>query len=242
MQLQTLTTQFHGQPVQIIDHAGQRWLTAKEAGLCLGYNPANASQGIINLYNRHADEFTEADTCVINLMAQWVPNQFDLEPSKGGNPNVRIFSATGCQLLGFFANTDRAKQFRAWAKQVLASEMTGQPHFPAPTQKGRSGRAQITRQVEFDVLTLFIQGLSQKDISRQVGISTSTVCQLLHARYRFTPDAGEDITTPALLQAVVARHISEERARLTKKYCASAANRGLEHYLDGAGQGLLGGH
>jgi len=230
VQLQTLTTQFHGQPVQIIDHAGQKWLTAQEVGQCLGYNEANARTGITNLYNRHADEFTETDTCAIKLMAQ------------GQMRETRIFSATGCQLLGFFANTDRAKQFRAWAKQVLASEMTGQPHFPAPTQKGRSGRAQITRQVEFDVLTLFVQGLSQKDISRQVGISTSTVCQLLHARYRFTPDAGEDLTTPALLQAVVARHISEERARLTKKYCASAANRGLEHYLDGAGQGLLGGN
>lgn len=227
MHLQTLATQFNGQPVQIIDHAGQKWLTAKEVGLCLGYNQSNANTGINNLYNRHADEFTETDTCSIKLMEQ------------GQMRSTRIFSATGCQLLGFFANTDRAKQFRAWAKEALAAAQAGRP-APAPVHRGRNGRVAITRAIELQVLTLFVDGLSQKEIARQVGISTSTVCQLLHARYRFTPDAGEDLTTPALLQAVVARHISEERARLTKKYCASAANRGLEHYLDGAGQGLLG--
>lgn len=219
-----LTTKFHDTPVNIISHNGKMWLTAEEVGHCLGYNEANARQGINNLYNRHADEFTEADTCVINLMTQ------------GQMREMRVFSATGCNLLAFFSNTTRAKEFRAWAKQVLVSAPTP---LPAHLPQGRNGRVAITRTVEFHVLTLFVQGLSQKEIARKLGISPSTSCQLLHARYRFTPDAGKDLTTPALLQAVVARHISEDRARLTKKYCASAANQQLEHYLDGAGQGLL---
>lgn len=103
---------FFGTPIQIIDHNGQRWITAEQAGLALGYNEANARIGISNLYSRNKDEFTEADTFVINLITN----------PQGGNPNTRIFSATGCQLLGFFSNTKRAKDFRAWAKHVLAQE------------------------------------------------------------------------------------------------------------------------
>lgn len=116
-----LSTAFHGTPVHILDHAGQRWITAEEAGRCLGYSQANARQGVNNLYNRHADEFSEADTCVINLMTQ------------GQHRELRIFSSSGCVLLSMFANTARAKDFRAWAKQVLAG------HLPAALPSAAAG-------------------------------------------------------------------------------------------------------
>ena len=123
---QLVTAEFFGNPVSIIDHAGKRWLTAEEAGRCLGYNDANARIGVSNLYNRHADEFTEADTCVIKLMTQ--VQQRD----------VRIFSGTGCRLLGFFANTPQAKKFRAWAAQTLETiaPITEAP-LPAVTNSPR---------------------------------------------------------------------------------------------------------
>lgn len=109
---QLTTAEFFGTPISVIDHAGRRWLTAEQAGRCLGYNDANARQGINNLFKRHEDEFTEEDTFVINLMTN----------PQGGNPNTRIFSATGCQKLGFFASTARAKDFRTWAAKVLAGQ------------------------------------------------------------------------------------------------------------------------
>lgn len=224
MQLTTATTEFFGTPVRIIDHAGQRWLTAEEVGLCLGYTPGNARQGIGHLYRRHEDEFTEADTCEVNLASQ------------GQSRAMRIFSATGCQLLGFFANTERAKQFRAWAKSVLA----GTPVAATPARRSQSDtRPAITRAVEFEVLTLFAQGWPQSAIAKQLRISSGTVSLLVHARYRFTPDAGHDLTTPALRQAVVDRHMADERARLIRKYCASAVNGDLAHCLDHAGLRLL---
>lgn len=110
-----IPAEFLGTHVDIIDHAGRRWLTAKHIGLALGYSEANASTGITNLYNRHADEFTDADTCTIKLMVQ------------GQMRDVRIFSGPGCNLLGMFANTPRAKEFRVWAKTALA----GQSSVPA---------------------------------------------------------------------------------------------------------------
>lgn len=110
------TAEFHGVPVHVIDHAGKRWLTAEEIGLCLGYNPANAGQGIRNLYNRHVEEFTQADSTQINLICL-----------DGKNREARVFSATGCVLLSMFSNTMRAKEFRAWAKQVLVGGLEAAP-------------------------------------------------------------------------------------------------------------------
>ena len=106
-------SEFNGLAIDIIDHAGKRWMTAEQIGRALGYSAANAGAGIRNLYNRHADEFTEADTCRIDLMRQ------------GQSREVLIFSVTGCNLLSFFSNTPRAKDFRAWAKHNLAAQMEG---------------------------------------------------------------------------------------------------------------------
>ena len=61
---------YHGYAIQLIEKDGQRWLTARDLGICLGYSEANARQGIINLYNRHLDEFTEKDSCEIKLISQ----------------------------------------------------------------------------------------------------------------------------------------------------------------------------
>ena len=108
--LPTITADFNGTPVTIIERDGQRWLTAQEIGLALGYNHANARTGITNLYGRHTDEFSSADTCAIKLMAQ------------GQMRETRIFSATGCIKLGFFASTPKAKEFRTWASEVLAEQ------------------------------------------------------------------------------------------------------------------------
>ena len=117
---------YHGYAIQLIEKDGQRWLTARDLGLCLGYSEANARQGIINLYNRHLDEFTEKDSCEIKLISQ------------GQERNTRIFSPSGCHLLSFFANTGRAKDFRAWAKEVLVQAKTSFPIFTTALQMAYS--------------------------------------------------------------------------------------------------------
>jgi prophage antirepressor-like protein len=126
----TITAVFNGNPVTIIERDGQRWLTAQEIGLALGYNPDTARTGITNLYGRHADEFNAQDTCAIKLMA-----------NSRGNPTARIFSATGCIKLGFFASTVKAKAFRAWASEVLA----GQAEAPSASAELAQLRGQVAQ-------------------------------------------------------------------------------------------------
>ena len=100
--------QFNPSQIAITDHNGGKWLTAEQLGLALGFSGNRARAGVNNLYNRHIDEFTEKDSCVIKLMTQ------------GQGRETRIFSHSGCNLLSFFANTPNAKAFRAWAKVRLA--------------------------------------------------------------------------------------------------------------------------
>lgn len=131
-----ITAEFFGSPVSIIDHAGQQWLTAEQAGRCLGYSEKTAASAIRKLFERHQDEFYEGtvqsdapfDTGVIEVM------------TPGGIQQCRIFSATGCQKLGFFARTPKAKDFRTWAAKVLA----GRAPAPVPAEPAAPALAPAT--------------------------------------------------------------------------------------------------
>lgn len=105
-----LIAEFHGTPITIIERDGRKWLTADQVGQALGYSETETRTSVMRLHSRHQDEFTEMETCVVKLTTQ------------GQARDVRIFSATGCIKLGFFANTKRAKKFRAWASEVLAGQ------------------------------------------------------------------------------------------------------------------------
>lgn len=125
------TLEFNGTELQVLQHEGQLWLTAEQVGRCLGYAEDSVRISVVNLYNRSADEFSEYDTCVIKLISQ------------GQGRDTRIFSATGCNLLGFFANTECAKDFRVWAKKMLAGQAVVMQ--PAPGTPLSLDTAQLAR-------------------------------------------------------------------------------------------------
>jgi prophage antirepressor-like protein len=120
--MNTFHTQFCDINVSIIDHNGKKWLTAKQLGLCLSYEASRANDAITRIYQRHMEEFSELDTVIVKLTVNL----------QGGNPTTRIFSESGCVLLSMFANTSRAKEFRAWAKQVLTGTLPALPVTEAP--------------------------------------------------------------------------------------------------------------
>ncbi|MDI1278063.1 BRO family protein [Methylobacter sp.] len=239
-----LQTQFHNIALSIINHNHKKWLTAEEVGFCLGYDKVNSSQCIRKLFNRHVDEFTEADSCRYNLYRQ------------GQQREVLIFSESGCILLSMFANTPRAKEFRAWAKQVLSE--TAIPQATPATVEDRlsnversldkmaghmaslvaishqqaqkldvtaryigllevnqKGKVKITRPIEAQVLALKAQGMPQADIARLLRISTSSVNLLVHGKYQF---GGAEAHLPReSVEALLDRVIEAERAGLLEK-------------------------
>lgn len=234
-----MIAQFDGLNLSIIDHAGKKWLTSEQVGLALGYKPEHARSGISKIYNRHADEFTEQDTGVIKLTTPF-EDKTSSNP-QGGNPTTRIFSVTGCSLLSFFSNTTKAKEFRAWAKQVLAEKLQA-----APVVLNRPGKKLlVTRRLERQVLELFVQGFRQKEIARETGLSVATVNLLLHAKYQFSPAAGRPECPADLLEAVANRHfeIEQERLidaqqRLAQRLCHHSHNKALAEQLNRVGQHL----
>lgn len=104
-----ISAEFHGEPINIIEHAGKRWLTSDAVGKCLGYTAGEERRAILKLYKRHRDEFTDQDTEVVSLA------------TRGGLQQTRIFSDTGCIKLGFFAKTKIGKEFRNFVSDKLAT-------------------------------------------------------------------------------------------------------------------------
>lgn len=89
----------------VTDLRGQPWLRGYQIGSALEYSDAAAA--ISKLYDRNAEEFDDSMTQIVEL------------PTAGGVQPVRIFSPRGCYLLGMFARTDKAREFRRWVLDVL---------------------------------------------------------------------------------------------------------------------------
>lgn len=111
---------FHDLQFDLVEHrSGEPWLRIHEISEALGYQD---TRSVTNLYNSNAAEFTTSMTALVKL------------PTAGGVQEVRIFSLRGAHLLGMFARTDRATEFRRWALDVL--ERQAQP--PAPQLLGQT--------------------------------------------------------------------------------------------------------
>lgn len=100
---------FQSTTFDVIDRNGQPWLRAHQIGEALEYK--NPDRSLTNLFNANAAEFTDSMTAVVKL------------PTAGGMQDVRIFSLRGAHLLGMFARTKVAAEFRRWALDVLDTQV-----------------------------------------------------------------------------------------------------------------------
>lgn len=85
------------------------------------------------LYRRHADEFTDSMTAVVKMQ------------TAGGTQDVRVFSLRGAHLLGMFARTEKAREFRRWVLDVVDEHLDAQrglvPEFHAALLEYSSKKA-----------------------------------------------------------------------------------------------------
>lgn len=101
--------------IQTIDRDGERWLTISDIAAALyPYENKGGSQSeapfekrVRNLYARHAEEFSESMTALIEVQ------------TAGGMQKTRVFSLRGAHLLGMFARSKRAKAFRRWVLDII---------------------------------------------------------------------------------------------------------------------------
>lgn len=108
---------FQNTRFDVLDQSGQPWLRLPQIGAALGYkNPYHVQK----IYESNKAEFTPSMTALVKL------------PTAGGEQETRIFSLRGAHLLGMFARTAKAAEFRHWVLDILDGEQTAPAPQPAP--------------------------------------------------------------------------------------------------------------
>ena len=103
------TASFANTELSVVDLNGNSWLTSEQVGKALDL--VDPRVAVYKLYSRHQDEFVDGvDSTVTKLVTV-----------DGKRRETRIYSETGCILLAFFSQSQKAKDFRRWAKQELAN-------------------------------------------------------------------------------------------------------------------------
>lgn len=95
---------------------GEVWVRGSQVASALGYSEPR--RALAELFDRNAAEFTDHMTDLVKL------------PTAGGLQEVRIFSLRGAHLLGMFARTERAAEFRRWVLDVLDHQVQPMPPYP----------------------------------------------------------------------------------------------------------------
>ena len=105
---------FGGTSLSVIDRNGDKWLTVNDIAAALYPSGERGSQfatpfvtRVRDLYRRHAEEFTDSMTALIEM------------EGAGGRQKVRVFSLRGAHLLGMFARSKKAKEFRCWVLDII---------------------------------------------------------------------------------------------------------------------------
>jgi prophage antirepressor-like protein len=99
--------EFNNHNIDIITHNGQTWIAGSQIGKVLGYE--NAAKAIHNIYTNHKDEFDDNMSCTLKTRVQ------------GQLHNARLFNREGAWLIGMFARTPKAAEFRKWVLKVLGT-------------------------------------------------------------------------------------------------------------------------
>lgn len=96
------TVTFNNHNIQLISHNGQPYMTLHQIGGALEYARPDK---ISTIYNEHKEEFDEDMSCII----------------RHGNTRIRIFNREGAWLIGMFARTPKAVEFRKWVLKTLGA-------------------------------------------------------------------------------------------------------------------------
>lgn len=144
----------------VVDRAGQPWLKLPQvADVLYGKGGDQASHPLENgirqvqkLYQKHASEFTDRMTALVELN------------TAGGRQQVRIFSLRGCHLLAMFARTPVAVEFRRWVLDVLDREVEARPVvLDFGMQRRINQRAWALAQATFDSFRVQMREAARHD-------------------------------------------------------------------------------
>lgn len=104
---------FQNQPIRMTEKDGKQWASAADIARALGYARADK---VTRIYDRHKAEFSASMTQIVET------------PTLGASGNLvtqtRVFSLRGAHLIGMFARTAKAQEFRRWVLDILEQHQT----------------------------------------------------------------------------------------------------------------------
>lgn len=109
---------FRDETIRLIEFDGKKWASAADIARALGYT---RSDKVNQIFDRHEAEFSASMTRITTLQ--------DLAPQTevaGQYRTVRVFSLRGAHLIGMFARTARAQEFRRWVLDILDGNKAAQ--------------------------------------------------------------------------------------------------------------------
>jgi prophage antirepressor-like protein len=162
---------FGAHEVKTITREGQLWMSGTEVGRLLEY--ASPEKAIKQLYNARADEFTTTMTRVIKVM------------TAGGKQAVRFFSLRGAHLLGMFARTPKAKDFRVWILNILG--------MFARTPKAKDFRVWILNILDRETAALKEAAHAGKELSYNTRLALQGICTEVYFMASWWRHFGEGI-------------------------------------------------
>lgn len=105
--MNTQIVEFNNHNIELINHNGQLYMTGSQIGEILEYE--DAAKAVHNIYTNHKDEFGENMSCTLKTRVN------------GVNRLSRVYNREGAWLIGMFARTPKAAEFRKWVLKVLGA-------------------------------------------------------------------------------------------------------------------------
>lgn len=125
---------FQNQTIRLIEKDGKQWASAADIARALGYARADK---VTRIYDRHKAEFSASMTQIVEA------------PTLGASGNLvtqtRVFSLRGAHLIGMFARTSKAQDFRRWVLDILEEQQAA----PSLIQEWFEAKAALDAQDRF---------------------------------------------------------------------------------------------
>lgn len=135
---------FQNQTIRLVEKDGKKWASAADIARALGYARADK---VTRIYDRHRAEFSASMTQIVET------------PTLGASGNLvtqtRVFSLRGAHLIGMFARTSKAQDFRRWVLDILDEQQAA----PSLIQEWFDAKAALDAQDRF--ASLCGRGLSE---------------------------------------------------------------------------------
>lgn len=139
---------FQNQPIRLVEVEGKKWASAADIARALGYARADA---VTRIYDKHKVEFSSSMTRLAMVETADLQNDGLLL----NKTIARVFSLRGAHLIGMFARTKKAQEFRRWVLDAIEQHQAE----PSLIQEWYETKAALDAQEQF--ASLCGKGLSE---------------------------------------------------------------------------------